>query len=213
MPSLGIAVGHRSPRLKLICSKGGSETGASPASVSTRTQWPPLSSKTFQRARVGVDKPQVNDLLARVDCPLRSLIECPGRWRKDFAHPVRRKRDVRHVGVLRHAFAPPTRQIGHHDIVAQVQFRLVDDPPAAGAVAVVVEGASNLGAEPPNWPWRAGRPAAAGCGACRRRLPRPCRAARPARPGRWPGGGLWPALALSLFAFLQSPVKVLALSR
>ena len=90
----------------------------------------------------------MNDLLARVDRPLRSPVECPGRWRKDFAHPVRRKREVRHVGVFRHAFAPPTREIGHHDIVAQVQFRLVDDPPAAGTVAVVVEGASDLGAEP-----------------------------------------------------------------
>ena len=87
------------------------------------------------------------DPVPRVDGALAVQVELAGRGREYFAHPVRRQRAVRPVGIDRHSFAAPAGQIGYEDVLAQVQLRLVDDSPAAGTTGVVIEGAADLDAQ------------------------------------------------------------------
>ena len=84
------------------------------------------------------------DPLSCIDGALAVQVELAGRGREFFARPVRRQRAVRRVGIDRHSFAAPAGQIGDEDVLAQVQLRFVDDPPAAGAAGVVIEGAPIL---------------------------------------------------------------------
>ncbi len=59
--------------------------------------------------------------------------------RQDFAKPIRRKTDVRNVRHPRHSLATPACDIGHDDIVAEVQLGLDQEPPTARTVLAVLE--------------------------------------------------------------------------
>jgi hypothetical protein len=66
---------------------------------------------------------------------------------EDFAQPVRSKLERGSLGKLGHPLPPPAGKVRHEDIIAQVQLRLVQDDPAAGAASAAIEGAIELAAE------------------------------------------------------------------
>ena len=73
---------------------------------------------------------------ARVDGQfLRAVVATSGR-REDFAHPIWRKG---HEGLsrwTRHLVDAPAGEIGNHDVLTQVQFRLEEDSPAARPASI-----------------------------------------------------------------------------
>ena len=76
---------------------------------------------------------------AGVDRALAMQIEPACRGRKHLAHPIRRGGEVRRVGQLCHPLPAPPREVGDQDVLAEVQLRLVDDPPPARAGAPLAE--------------------------------------------------------------------------
>ena len=92
----------------------------------------------------GVDEPGVADPLAGEDVQLLQTVEPGGRRREDLADPVGGQGEERLAREDREARLPPARYVGHRDVGAQVDFRLVDDPPAAGASPAADEGWAQL---------------------------------------------------------------------
>ena len=139
--------GQRASKGKLIASKGGMETGSSLRAVAIRTHSPPRSSKASRSRAFGIDKPEVGDALAGIDRPLAVPVEIACRRRKHLADPVGRQGEEGRVGKVRHPLAPPAGDVGHQDVLAEMQLRLVDDPPAAGAAFAEVERIADLTAQ------------------------------------------------------------------
>ena len=101
----------------------------------------------LQGAVGGVDEPQMTHLFAPIGGALAVEVELAGRRRENFAHPVGGQRGVRRVGKERHPLPPPTGEVGYEDVLAQMQLRFVDDPPAPRATRVVVKWTADLRAQ------------------------------------------------------------------
>ncbi len=109
----------------------------------------------FEHLCSWVNKPEMANPFARVDAALSAQVQLARRGREHFANPVGRDREVRRVGILGHRLSPPTREIGNNDVctfAAEMQFRFVDDPPAAGAVITKVKWRCDLGPDPRTCP-------------------------------------------------------------
>src|SRR5439155_12775036 len=89
----------------------------------------------LDRAGERVDEPEVRDLLASVHAELPPAIDVSRRGRDHLAHPVRRKREPDHVREHRHPLPAPPGEIRDEYVVAEVQLRLVEDPPPAWRVS------------------------------------------------------------------------------
>jgi len=63
---------------------------------------------------------------------------------QNLAHPVGPEFEERDVRDLRHTFAPPACQIGHHDLAHDVKRRFVEDDPSARAAAASLEWGAEL---------------------------------------------------------------------
>jgi hypothetical protein len=80
----------------------------------------------------------VRDGLTCVDGELPLAIVTRGAGRDDFADPIRREGEVRRLGNGRQALAAPAGEVGHENIVSEVQLGLVEDPPAPWTTAAAV---------------------------------------------------------------------------
>ena len=61
-----------------------------------------------------------------------------------LARTVRRGRERRRVGRVRHSFPARSREVRHSDLLARMPLRRVDDPPPARTAGAVIEGTSGL---------------------------------------------------------------------
>ena len=93
----------------------------------------------LERSVGGVDEPQVRNTFAAVDGAFFLKVDAPRRGREHLAGPVRGEGEVGGVGEFGHPLAPPTRQVRDHHLFAEVELRLEEDPPSAGAVAAAVK--------------------------------------------------------------------------
>ena len=84
---------------------------------------------------------------------VHQIVGAGGR-REDFAYPVRSEREVRALGELGHPLAAPAREVRDEDLVVEVEFWFVEDPPSARSAVAFVERGSELADQP-------------GAGACR----------------------------------------------
>src|SRR5882724_1532059 len=78
---------------------------------------------------------EMRDALASVDAHLAAAVDRARARRHDFAHPVgwlSESDDVRENG---HAVAAPPGEVGYDHVLAEVQLRLEEQPPAAGEPA------------------------------------------------------------------------------
>ena len=99
----------------------------------------PPEAAELERALQRVDEPRVRHPRLRVDAQLPAAIDAPGGGGEHLAHPVRGEREE---GLLRHGrqpLAPPAGEVGHDDLLSEVKLGLVEDPPAPGAAAALVE--------------------------------------------------------------------------
>ena len=109
---------------------------------------PFMQCKGFKSAGIGIHQPQVRDALAGVDVALVAEIKVAGGGGQNLAHPIRGQGDERCHGALGHALAPPAGEVGHEDVFvregAEVNFRLVENPPAVRPAAVFLVCAADL---------------------------------------------------------------------
>ena len=112
-------------------------------------QHPPAVVKLecLQGAIHRIDEPQVRNPFAGIHRALAVEVESAGRDGRHLAHPVRRKGDVRGLGVVRHLLAAPSGEIRNQDVFAKMQLRLVDDPQSAGTADLVMVGTSDSSTE------------------------------------------------------------------
>lgn len=89
--------------------------------------------KNFERLGEWIDEPKMGDSGSRVDRHFPSAIGSARRGREDFADPVWSERKERFVRCARHACAAPSGEVGHDNVLAEVKFGFVDDPPASRA--------------------------------------------------------------------------------
>ena len=113
----------------------------------------------LEGSSAGIDEPERCDAGRRVFRHLAYPVETTRRRRDHLAHPVGCEVEPGGVGIDRHPLASPPGEIRNEHIAAQVQFRLVDDPPAAGAAITLVEPRNQPRAEnrrsacvPAGWP-------------------------------------------------------------
>ena len=112
---------------------GVSGSGRMSSAVAISTHSPSRNSNASRVRSTGSTMPQVSHPLPRENRALAVQVELAGRGREHVAHPVGRQRAVRRVKEVRHPLAAPAGEIGHADVVAQVQLRFVDDPPSTVA--------------------------------------------------------------------------------
>jgi hypothetical protein len=74
-------------------------------------------------------------------------VDSLGRRRQLFARPVRRQRHERGIGNCGEALPPPPGEIGHDNVITQVDFGLVENPPPARSSATLAEGTADLNAQ------------------------------------------------------------------
>ena len=86
-----------------------------------------------------VDEPGIRDTRLGVDPKLPAAVDALGGRREDFANPVRSEGEVGRIRYRGHALTPPTGQVGHQHVLAEMKLRLVEDPPASGSALAVVE--------------------------------------------------------------------------
>src|SRR5438876_10946499 len=67
--------------------------------------------------------------------------------RDNFADPIGCEFEVRNIGIHWHSLPSPACEVGNQHIRAEVQFRLVDDPPAARTSVAEVERWTELHAQ------------------------------------------------------------------
>lgn len=81
---------------------------------------------------------------------MRSFFTVDGRRRQDFADPIGHHLEAVILGNLGHALAPPADQVRHDDfrIPDEVNLRLHQDPPAAGASPSLIERTAQLYGQP-----------------------------------------------------------------
>jgi hypothetical protein len=77
-----------------------------------------------------------------VDPELATAIDPLGCGREHLADPIGHQGEERLTGDGRHSLPPPASQVRHNDVLAEMQLRLVEDPPPAGPVDTPVEGIS-----------------------------------------------------------------------
>src|SRR6478609_605706 len=87
----------------------------------------------FERFERCVEQPQVWNAEASGQGELAGAVKTGGRWREGFADPVRCHGDERVAWRLRQSLATPAGDVGHDNVVREMQLWLIDDPPAAGA--------------------------------------------------------------------------------
>ena len=79
------------------------------------------------------------DAFAGEDRTLGVEVERAGLGREHLARPVRREGDVVRRGELRHALAAPADNVRDHNVLAEMELRLVEDPPPSRPVPPAVE--------------------------------------------------------------------------
>ncbi|HMG57659.1 MAG TPA: hypothetical protein VK601_29365 [Kofleriaceae bacterium] len=87
------------------------------------------------------------DAARSMERQLLGAVEFLGRLRQHLADPVGRHGDERRIGHHGEPLAPPAGQIGHDDVVAEVELGFVQDQPAARAAAAAHERRAKLVAE------------------------------------------------------------------
>jgi hypothetical protein len=93
----------------------------------------------LERARERIDEPQVRDSFTRVDMHLVAAVDALRTRGDDLANPVGRKvdrRGRRHAG---HALVSPACEVGHDDVLVEMQLGLVEENPATRAQDAAVE--------------------------------------------------------------------------
>lgn len=95
----------------------------------------PVELKHFKRSSVGVNEPDKGHMLTGIHLTLRAAIELAGGRRQNLAHPIGGSREEWRTWQFRHSLPPPGGQIGHQDILAKMQFRLIEKYPSARAPA------------------------------------------------------------------------------
>src|SRR5437870_10570796 len=87
--------------------------------------------KYLERACDRIDQPQMRNAHACVHGHFCRAIDSRRSRRDDFADPVGRQLDGGCIRNLRHALAPPTREIGNQHVLAEMKLGLVENPPAS----------------------------------------------------------------------------------
>ena len=134
------AQGQRSPRLNVMASKRRMQTGSSSLALAIGTHRPLRSSNASRARSAGSTSHRCGTPSSRIHRALAVEVEPAGRGGQHLAHPVRRKGDVRGLGVVRHPLAAPSGEVRNQDVFAKMQLRLVDDPPSAGTADLVMVG-------------------------------------------------------------------------
>ena len=130
-----------------MASKVGMLTGSSSLAVAISTHCPSRSSNASRVRSVGSTSPR---------CPTPSRAYT-GRlpWRSSLRVEAESTSQTQSaarvtycgVGVDGHPLPAPSRKVGDQDVLAQVQLRLVDDPPTPGAAPTPAERSSELRTE------------------------------------------------------------------
>ena len=90
----------------------------------------------LQRASERIDEPQIPEAFARVDPHLPRAVDTSGAGGDDLTHPVRCQGHERGRGDRGHPLLSPASEVRNEHVVAEVQLRLVENPPPAGRVAI-----------------------------------------------------------------------------
>ena len=94
-----------------------------------------IQPKHLEGLRIGVDEPQMRDVLSRVHFALRASIQSRCRGREHLADPVRSELEERAPWCLRHALPPKASDVRHEDVAPKMQLGLVDDEPSSWSSA------------------------------------------------------------------------------
>jgi hypothetical protein len=106
-----------------------------------------VESEHLQRLKQGVDQPDVTDELASIDRQLLGSVDRRGRWREDFADPVRRYLERARLRQRGHTLATPACDIRNKDVAAEVKLWLDQDDPTTRSSSTTVERAIELASE------------------------------------------------------------------
>jgi hypothetical protein len=89
-----------------------------------------LQAKNLKGPRVRIDEPGMAHLPLGIYRQLPKTIEPSSGRRKDLAYPIRSLADVGPAWRRRHPVVPPACQVRNEDVVADMEFRLGEDPPS-----------------------------------------------------------------------------------
>ena len=109
----------------MIASNGRMLIGSSSFALANQEPLPVVGFERLEGAVHRIDEPQVGNSFARIDRAFAMQVEAARRGGENLAHLVRCKRDVGRLGILRHSFPAPAREVRDHDVLAEVQLRLV----------------------------------------------------------------------------------------
>lgn len=105
------------------------------------------ASECFQRPGAGVDEPDMGYAFAGIDIPFVSEVYLFRGWREDFADPTGGNSDECPIWIFWEFLLAPAGDIRNDDILFQMNFRLADNPPTAGATDAVLEWRRDLPAQ------------------------------------------------------------------
>lgn len=106
-----------------------------------------LQAQHLERARKGIDQPRMRHLLAGVDGELPGAVKLGGGRREDLTHPVGREREEWGIRDRRKPGAAPPSKVRNQDVLPEVDFGLIENPPASGSASTVIERRNQPGPE------------------------------------------------------------------
>jgi hypothetical protein len=118
-----------------------------PTCVASSIHTPFASARISSVSLEGFINQRIRHALTSVDRKLPAAIDALRGWRDYLAHPIGCDCKRSGVGNRWKAIAAPAGQVGNDDIVAQMQFGFVENPPPSRITPTGVEWAADFNAE------------------------------------------------------------------